>query len=215
MRTWPLSKVRIHHRTLQIVTLNSVREKAVYTGPFQPTLNTEYENVIMNTLLIFSQVLSWMWSSVCWLVLVLKWYLLYDSSWSWCKYNSSWLNYREVDTDRTGWWLPLENWVHCSNRCAVTQPSFGSSVFSLSYLYNLLKQSSISLGVACSDADDVASDEVLNKRTGNYAHIKSWICNANINPYWKGFVRPSTFNPTACKCCASADNYVHVQSKQL
>lgn len=60
MRTWPLSKVWIHHRTLQIVTLNSVMEKAVYTGPFQPTLNTEYENIIVNTLLIFSQVLSWM-----------------------------------------------------------------------------------------------------------------------------------------------------------
>lgn len=24
-------------------------EKAVYTGPFQPTLNTEYENIIVNT----------------------------------------------------------------------------------------------------------------------------------------------------------------------
>lgn len=44
--------------------------------------------------------------------------------------------------------------------------------FSLSYLYNHLKQSSISLGVACSDVDDVASDEVLNKKIGTYPYIK-------------------------------------------
>lgn len=44
----------------QIVTLNSIREKAVYTAPFSPTLNTEYENIIMNNIMnIFSQVLSW------------------------------------------------------------------------------------------------------------------------------------------------------------
>lgn len=66
MKIWPLSKVCIHHRTLQIVILNSIREKAVYTALFQPTLNTEYENIIMNNIMnIFSQVLSWMQSSVC------------------------------------------------------------------------------------------------------------------------------------------------------
>lgn len=66
MRTWPFSKVCIHHRTLQIVTLNSIREQAVYTALFQSTLNTEYEKIIMNNIInIFSQVLSWMRSSVC------------------------------------------------------------------------------------------------------------------------------------------------------
>lgn len=39
-------------------------------------------------------------------------------------------------------------------------PHLGAQFFSLSYLYNLLKQSSVSPGVACSDVDDVASDEV-------------------------------------------------------
>lgn len=42
--------------------------------------------------------------------------------------------------------------------------------FSLSYLYNHWKQSNISLGVACSDVDDVASDEILNKEE-EYMHI--------------------------------------------
>lgn len=35
-----------------------------------------------------------------------------------------------------------------------------------------MKQFNISLGVAYSGVDDVASDEVLNKRIRKYAHIK-------------------------------------------
>lgn len=37
-----------------------------------------------------------MQSSICWIVVVLKWYLLYASSLSWYKYNSWWLNYIEL-----------------------------------------------------------------------------------------------------------------------
>lgn len=44
-------------------------------------------------------------------------------------------------------------------------PHLEAQFFSLSYLYNHLKQSNISLGMACSDVDDVASDEVGGVQT--------------------------------------------------
>lgn len=46
------------------------------------------------------------------------------------------------------------------------------SRFSLSYLYNHLKQFNTFLGVVCSGEDDVVSDEVLNKKTEEYSHMK-------------------------------------------
>lgn len=84
-----------HRTTFYILTLKSLREKAVYTTLFQSNSNIEIQKHYNKHTFIFSQVLSSMQSSICWIVVVLKFYLLYASSLSWYKYNSWLLDYIE------------------------------------------------------------------------------------------------------------------------
>lgn len=86
---------------MQILTLKSLREKAVYTAPFQSTLNTEIQkhyNEHTSDLLTgveLGVIFSLLNNGGIEIILTV--------SWSWCKYNLSWLNYRGVGIDHTGW----------------------------------------------------------------------------------------------------------------
>lgn len=157
---------------MQILTLKSLREEAVYTAPFQSTLNTEIQKHYnehtfafltgVDLDAIFSLLNSGGTETILAVCFILAWVQI---QFVMAKLQRSrHRTYRMVTSTGKLGSLLLQM---CLFLASIWELSF-----SLSYLYNLLKQSNISLGVACSDVDDVASDEVLNKRIGKYACIK-------------------------------------------
>lgn len=161
--------------------LKSLREKAVYTAPFQSTLNTEIQKhsnerifyflIGVELDVIFSLLNSGgteMILAVCFILALVQIQFVMAKL-----QRSRYKSYRMVTSTGTLGSLLLQM---CLFLASIWELSF-----SLSYLHNHLKQSNISPGVPCSDVDEVVSDEVLNKRVGKHAHIKPWICNKHYH----------------------------------
>jgi len=145
----------------------TVREKAVYTARLQLTLNTETQKhynehtfqfltgVELNV--IFSLLNSGgteMMLAVCFILALVQTQFIMAKA-----QRSRYRSYRMVTfTGKLGSLLL---------QMCLFLASFWELSFSLSSLYKHLKQSNISLVVACSDVGDAASDEVLNKRIEN------------------------------------------------